>query len=75
MLGESCSLELSEMVLAKHRHPVETEQAMASASSKDASSSGVLKVSEDRIKTILKSLQLLGLKRSNPQTPVQVDNG
>ena len=42
MLGASCSLELSEMVLPEHRKPEETEEGKVSASSKDASSSSIL---------------------------------
>ena len=42
MLGVSCSLEASEKVLAKQRNPEETEDVMASGSSKDVSNSGVL---------------------------------
>ena len=41
MLGASCSLELSERVLTKQRNPEETEDGMASGSSKEASNSGV----------------------------------
>ena len=42
MLEASCSLELSEWVLSKHRNPKETEEGIAIIPSKDTSSSGVL---------------------------------
>ena len=42
MLGASCHIEVSKMVLIKCRNPEETEDGTVSASSKDASSSGVL---------------------------------
>ena len=42
MLGASCGLEVSEIVLTEHREPKETELGMTSASSKDASISCVL---------------------------------
>ena len=42
MPGASCSLEVSEIVLTKWRNPEETEDVMASGSSKDVSNSGVL---------------------------------
>ena len=42
MLGASCGLEVSETVLTKQRKSEETEKGMASASSGDASSPGVL---------------------------------
>ena len=42
MQGASSGLELSEIVLAKHRNPEETEEDTTSASSKDVSSSNVL---------------------------------
>ena len=62
MPGANCSLDLLEIILTKHRNPEETEDDMALASSKDTSSSGVLiRVCEDRIKTML-SLQLSGSK-------------
>ena len=35
MLGESCSLELSEMVLTECKKPEDTEEGMASGLSKD----------------------------------------
>ena len=41
MLGASCGLELSERILTKQRNPEETEDGMASGSSKEASNSGV----------------------------------
>ena len=41
MVGASCSLELSESVLNEQRNPEETEDVMASGSSKDVSNSGV----------------------------------
>ena len=41
MLEASCGLELSEWVLTEHRNPEETKEGMASASPKDASSSGL----------------------------------
>ena len=40
MLGASCSLEVSETVLTKHKKPEETEEGMATASSREASISG-----------------------------------
>ena len=68
------SLELSEWVLTQHRNPKDTDEGMASASSKDIFSSGVLtRVCEDRIKTIL-NLWILGPKRSNLHNLVQVGN-
>ena len=42
MLNESCSLEVSEIVLTKHGKLGETEKGMDFATSKDAISSGVL---------------------------------
>ena len=39
--GASCSLEISEMVLTKHRDHVESEEGPVSALSKDASSPGI----------------------------------
>ena len=45
MLGTSCSLEISEIVLAEHRNPEETEEGMVLTSLKDASSSSVSTVS------------------------------
>ena len=41
MLGASCGLEVSEIVLTEWRNQEETEDVMASASSKDVSNSGV----------------------------------
>ena len=41
MLGVSCGLEVSEIVLTEWRNPKETEDIMASDSSKDVSNSGV----------------------------------
>ena len=41
MLGASCSLELSEMVLIKYTNLEQTEEGITSASSKEASSSDV----------------------------------
>ena len=43
----------------KQRNPKEMEEVMVLASSKDASSSGVLRVSEDRIEIILKAFDCL----------------
>ena len=43
MAQAGCSLELAEMVLIKHKNLEETEEIMISDSSKDASSSDVLK--------------------------------
>ena len=54
ILGVSFSLELSEMVLTKHRNSEETGEVMTSGSSQDTPSYGVSKVSKDRIKTMLK---------------------
>ena len=45
MLGVSCGLKVSEIVITKWRKPEETEGVMASGSSKDVSKSGVLKES------------------------------
>ena len=45
MLGASCSLEASEIVLIEWRNPEETEDVMASGSSKDVSNSSVLRES------------------------------
>ena len=42
MLGASCSLEKVDWVQTEHRNPEETDEGLASASSKDASRSGVL---------------------------------
>ena len=41
MLGASWCLEVSEIVLTEHRNPEETEDVIASGSSKDMSNSGV----------------------------------
>ena len=41
MLGASCGLELSERVLIKQRKPEETEDVVASDSSKEVYNSGV----------------------------------
>ena len=59
MLGASCNLELSEIVVTKHRNPEETEEGRASDSSKYASSSVLLTVCEDRMKTMLKVFSCL----------------
>ena len=68
-------LEISEVLLAKCRNPAETEEGMVSGSSKDASSSGVSRVSENGIQDHAHSHQLLDPKRSNPHTLVQVGRG
>ena len=41
MLGASCGIEITEIVHTKQRNPEETEDVMASGSSKDVSHSGV----------------------------------
>ena len=41
MLGASCGLELSERVLTEWRNPEETEDVMASGSSREVCNSGV----------------------------------
>ena len=41
MLGTSCSLEVSEIVLTEQRNPEGTEDVTASGPSKDVSNSGV----------------------------------
>ena len=41
MLGASCGLELSEIVVTEQRNLEETEDVKASGSSKDVSNSGV----------------------------------
>ena len=62
-LGARYSLELSEWIQTKHRNPEETEEGMASDSSKEASSSGVLtKFTRIELRPCSK-LQLLGPKK------------
>ena len=41
MLGASCGLEISEKVITKQRNPEETEDVIASGSSKNVSNSDV----------------------------------
>ena len=41
MLGASCSLEVSEIVQTEQRNPEETEDVMASGSSKEESNSDI----------------------------------
>ena len=55
----SCSLELSEWLLTKHRNSEEMEEDMASASSRNTSSPCVLTVHDNGIKTILKVFDYL----------------
>ena len=45
MLEATCSLELSERVQNENRNPEETEEVLASDSSKDASSSNISMIS------------------------------
>ena len=69
MLGASCSLKVSEMILTKHRNPDDTDKRSSSGSSNKTSSSSVLTVSEDGI------LCLPGPERNDPHTLVQAGSG
>ena len=59
MLGGCYNLELSEMVPTKHRYYEEPEESL----NQDASSSGILTVGEDEIKTMLNVCSCLVQKR------------
>ena len=71
MLGASCSLEVSEMVLTEHRNPEQMKESMASVSSKDTSTTGV---STKSVMAEWRSCSAFSLiqKRSNPHSPVKV---
>ena len=63
MLGGSCGLEASEIVLTEQRNSEETEDVMASGLSKALSNSGVLNgISEDGIQALFKVSNSLVLK-------------
>ena len=65
-------MELSEWVLTKYSNPEKTEKGMASASSKDVSSSGVLtECVRIELRPCSKSLTAWS-KKSNPYNLVQV---
>ena len=69
----SCSLELLEMVLTKHRNPEETEEvSLTSESPKDASSSSVLMESVRMESRQCSKSSTTWSKRSNPNTLVQM---
>ena len=74
MLQASFDLELSEIVLTDCRKHKETEEVMTPGSSKDASSVGALRVSEDGIKTFSESATVW-FKKNNLTTLVQVKSG
>ena len=76
MLGASCSLKWSEMVLIEHRKPWrDWKLSWYQAYQRIYQVLVFSWVNEDGIKTILKSLQLAGPKKSNPHTLVQVESG
>ena len=75
MLGASCSLELSEIVLSEQRNPEETEDIRASGSSKDVSNSGVSRELVRMESKPYSKSQQLGIERNNPHTLVQGENG
>ena len=70
MLGESCGLEVLEMVLTKDINPDKTNEVTTLGSTNDASSSGVF---TELVKMELaQSVQLLDPERNNPHSLVQV---
>ena len=59
MLGASYSLEISQLVCTKQRNSEDTDEGSVSVSSKDASRSGVLTFSGNRVKKMLQVLKYL----------------
>ena len=71
----SCSLEISKMILIKHRNPVLTEESMVSASQKDASSSSVLMESMKMKSRLCLKSSIAWSTRNYPHIPVQTGRG